>query len=72
MADPRPLTVPEQRALEVLDAAGGRWAHPVELFGDLPPYAALQHLRRTGRAARYGGQYAITDQGRAYLATLHR
>ena len=63
----RPLDTVVQRALETLAAAGGRWAHAVDLFGPLPPYAVLGRLQAAGLAAHNDGMYAITAAGRDYL-----
>lgn len=68
-----PLTLPQQRALEALGAAGDVYVSA----STLPPLLreAVLALRESGHAERgasYADRYRITDKGRRYLATLHR
>lgn len=67
---PRPLTVPEQRALEAL-ADGPLDAMPSVLSRLRMPYAILAGLESRRMARRVDGTvWTITDRGRAYLRTL--
>lgn len=67
---PRPLTVPEQRALETL-AVEPLDATPSTLSRLRMPYAVLAELERRRVAHRMDGTvWGITRQGTAYLRTL--
>lgn len=68
---PRPLTVPEQRALEALASQASGRPIITPQTGYMP---ALDELERRGMAAHHATRgsrcWQVTDRGRAYLRTL--
>ena len=68
--EPRPLTLPEQRALEALGAEAGSMRHrPARTHG----HAVWRSLEARGMVIDSAGldAYLITDRGRRYLAILN-
>lgn len=72
--EPRPLDVVEQRVLEALSGAPYRHRSSINLGARvLNSSEALATLQGRGLARVVDlGNWAITERGRQYLATLHR